>query len=188
MREARSAASWTAYTATAGLGYARDAPRRTPPARADDDSGTAAKSSTPTQGGEVNSQRVVPRNFEESRPGSKPSRDFLVLGGGQSRKVRCDFDRWTAHGLIEKVRAAHAGIHQVDIGLEGEARISMTHPSLNLLHVPARLKKQAGAGVAERVEGNSRPRFLLALDLYFHLEPGPDGSGSQGAPVDVFGS
>jgi len=91
-------------------------------------------------------------------------------------------------GLIEKVRTAHAGVHQVDVGLEREAGIGVAWPSLNLLYVPARLKKQAGAGMAEHVEGDCRPNLLLAFDFHLDLEPGPDGGGSQGASIDIFRS
>lgn len=76
----------------------------------------------------------------------------------------------------------------MDVGLEREAGVCVAQPGLNLLHVPACLEKQAGAGVAERMKGHGRPRFSRAVDHHLNFEPGRDSRGSQGAAVDVFGA
>lgn len=47
----------------------------------------------------------------------------------------------------------------------------MTYPGLNLLHIPARLKEQAGAGVAERVEETAERTFFLPSISTSTLKP-----------------
>jgi hypothetical protein len=63
----------------------------------------------------------------------------------------------------------------------------VAQPSLNLLHVPARLKEQAAQVWRNVWKETVEQSFFLPLTYTSTLEPGPNGSGRESAAIDVFG-
>jgi hypothetical protein len=71
--------------------------------------------------------------------------------------------RRSGHDLVEEVGVSDPVVDQVDVGPQGEARVSVSEPLLHLLDVAARVEEQRRAGVPERMEADRRALVRLAV-------------------------
>lgn len=81
--------------------------------------------------------------------------------------------------MIEEGGVAEPGIHQMDLGPQGEAGVGVAQPLLHLLDVPPVVEEQRRAGVPEGVEGHGRPDLD---DLPTPVRFAHDHSGESACP------